>query len=91
VEVEYALSAAAGRLRPYAGVGYNRLEPRFDVGFTDVNGVEDNTQVKVGLNRMTAFGGLTWMPSAKFAASAEVYSAPEDVATIRVLARYGLN
>jgi hypothetical protein len=90
VEAEYGLSAASGRLRPYAGVGYNRLEPRFDVGFTYAGGAVDSTEVKVGLNRVTVFGGLTWMPSGQFAASAEVYSAPEDVATIRVLGRYAL-
>lgn len=32
-----------GRLRPYGGVGYNRLQPRFQVHFTDQFGQEEAT------------------------------------------------
>ncbi len=41
---------AAGRLRPYGGAGCNRLQPRFQVSFTNRLGGLDDRRVEVDLN-----------------------------------------
>ena len=67
---------AGGRLRPYVGGGYNRLEPRFQVNFTNQFGAVDSTRVEVNLNRGVVFGGATWQLTERLGVAAEVYSAP---------------
>ena len=78
---------AGGRLRPYLGVGYNRLQPRFQVNFTNQFGQVDSTRVAVNLNRGVAFGGATWQAAARLGVTAEIYAAPADAVTARVIVR----
>jgi hypothetical protein len=78
------------KVRPYLGVGYNRLEPRFQVNFTDADGDLDDRKVFVGLNRGTVFGGATWAASPGIGLSAEVYAVPADAVTGRVLLQVAL-
>jgi outer membrane protein W len=78
---------AGGRLRPYLGVGYNRLQPRFQVNFTNQFGQVDTTRVAVNLNRGVAFGGATWQAAARLGVTAEIYAAPADAVTARVIVR----
>ncbi len=73
------------RLRPYAGVGYSHLRPRFQVHFVDRQGLLDQRKVIVDLNRAMVFGGLTWLPGGRWAVTGEIYSAPADAVTGRVL------
>jgi hypothetical protein len=55
---EAVIGAGRGKVRPYAGVGYTMLRPRFQVDFTNAAGSTDNTQVNVNLERVALFGGV---------------------------------
>jgi hypothetical protein len=87
VDLAMGGSLAGGRLRPYGGAGYNRLQPRFQVNFTNQFGQVDNTRVKVDLNRFVVFGGATWQVAQRLGLTGELYVAPSDAVTGRVLFR----
>lgn len=78
---------AGGRLRPYLGGGYNRLQPRFQVNFTNQFGAVDSTRIEVNLNRGVVFGGGTWQLTDRLGVTAEVYAAPADAVTARLIVR----
>jgi hypothetical protein len=80
-------SMAGGRLRPYVGTGYSRLQPRFQVNFTNQFGVTDNTEVEVNLNRVAFFGGAGWQLSEGFAVTGEIYAVPADAVSGRLVVR----
>lgn len=82
-------SWAGGRLSPYVGTGYNRLEPRFRVDFTNAQGSTDRRRVEVELDRIVLFGGVSWRWSSTFQVTGEVYSAPADGATVRLVGAIG--
>ncbi len=89
--VEAAVGWALGStLRPYLGVGYNHLAPRFQVNFTDQFGVLDRRKVAVDLSRGVLFAGATWRATPALSLTGEVYSAPTDAVTARVAARVRL-
>jgi len=87
--VDFAVGGplAAGRLRPYAGLGYNRLQPRFRVNFTNQFGDLDDTQVAVDLDRLIMFGGATWQATQRVGVTGELYAATADAVTGRVVVR----
>lgn len=68
----------------YAGGGVTWLRPRFQVGFTDGQGIPDNTRILVNLTRAAAFGGLTLHLPNAFDVSGQLYAVPADVVTWRV-------
>ncbi|MFL5574484.1 MAG: hypothetical protein ACJ79S_00715 [Gemmatimonadaceae bacterium] len=76
-----------GRLRPYIGGGYNRLQPRFRVNFTNQFGIVDRTRVEVNLDRAVLFGGATLQVADPLTATTEVYAAPGDAVTVRLVVR----
>jgi hypothetical protein len=76
-----------GRLRPYLGGGYNRLEPRVQVNFTNQFGMVDSTRIEVNLNRAAVFGGATWQLADRLGVAAEVYAVPADAVTARLVVR----
>ncbi|MGH7702343.1 MAG: hypothetical protein ACREMO_04580 [Gemmatimonadales bacterium] len=76
--------------RPYVGFGYNRLQPRFRVNFTNRRGDTDRRRVEVDLNRLVVFGGASWVFSPRFEASGELYAAPSDAFSARVALRAAL-
>jgi hypothetical protein len=78
---------AGGRLRPYVGAGYNRLEPRFQVNLTNQFGMVDSTRIEVNLNRGVAFGGAVWQLADRLGVAAEVYAVPADAVTARLVVR----
>lgn len=80
-------SLAGGRLRPYGGAGYNRLQPRFQVNFTNRFGGQDHRRVTVDLDRLVVFGGATWQLAERLGLTGEVYAAPADAVTGRVIVR----
>jgi hypothetical protein len=86
-DVSLGWTMAGGRLRPYFGGGYNRLEPRFQVNFTNQFGMLDSTRIEVNLNRGVVFGGATWQLVERFGVTAEVYAAPADAVTGRLVVR----
>ena len=87
LDVSVGWTMAGGRLRPYLGSGYNRLEPRFEVNFTDQSGDNDRTHVDVNLDRMVLFGGAAWQFSPHLAITGEIYAATADAATGRIIVR----
>jgi hypothetical protein len=86
-DVALGQTMMGGRLRPYIGGGYNRLEPRFRVNFTNQFGTVDRTRVEVNLDRLVLFGGATWQVDDNYTATGEVYSAPADATTVRLVVR----
>jgi hypothetical protein len=89
-DVALGQTMRGGRVRPYIGGGYNRLEPRFRVNFTNQFGTVDRTRVEVNLDRAVLFGGATLQLPDHYTATAEVYSAPTDATTLRVVVRKAL-
>lgn len=67
----------------YLGAGFTSLRPRFKVGFIDALNNVDETEIEVDLTRVSAFAGGAWRATPRFALTAELYSVPEDLTTIR--------
>jgi hypothetical protein len=86
-DVSLGWTMAGGKLRPYVGGGYNRLEPRFQVNFTNQFGELDSTRIEVNLNRGVVFGGATWQLADRLGIAGEVYAAPADAVTARLVVR----
>lgn len=88
--IEAALGWALGtRIRPYVGVGYNHLEPRFRVNFTNQAGDVDRRRVTVDLDRGALFAGAT-VTVGSLELGGEIYSAPTDAVTGRAIGRLRL-
>lgn len=83
-------SLGRGQVQPYLGAGFNRLMPRFQVNFRNAQNQLDNRRVEVDLDRLALFGGFSWVASARWILSAELYSAPSDAVTGRMALRFGL-
>ncbi len=87
VDVAVGGPVAEGRLRPYGGVGYNRLQPRFQVNYTNQLGELDDRRVEVDLDRFVMFGGATWQTTDRLSVTGELYAVPADAITGRVIVR----
>jgi hypothetical protein len=87
VDVSVGWAMVGGRLRPYLGSGYNRLQPRFQVNFRNQFGDLDTTRLAVNLNRAVVFGGASWQLSEHLAVAGEIYASPADAATGRLVVR----
>ncbi len=87
IDIALGGSLAEGRLRPYGGVGYNRLKPRLQVNFTNSVGELDDRRVEVDLNRFVMFGGATWQATERLGVTGELYAAPADAITGRIVVR----
>jgi hypothetical protein len=86
--VNLAVGWTLGRgLRSYLGTGYTHLAPRFRVNFTNQFGVLDRRRVVVDLDRGVLFAGVSWTPNRLLELSSELYSAPTDAVTLRVMGR----
>ncbi|MEO6209983.1 MAG: hypothetical protein ABIQ10_07660 [Gemmatimonadaceae bacterium] len=91
LEGVYGVKSRGGRFEFFAGTGVSWLRPRFEVGFTNLDGIADHTQVEVNLRRWSVLGGATLHLPASFALTTEVYSVPKDVTTWRLAASYRLH
>ena len=89
-EGTFSLTTRDRRWAFWAGGGVNWLKPRFQVGFTDGAGFTDSTRVEINLTRGVVFGGVTAHVTRVFDLSAQVYSQPADVTTVRFAAGYSL-
>ncbi|HZF73013.1 MAG TPA: hypothetical protein VEZ51_06255 [Gemmatimonadaceae bacterium] len=71
----------------YGGVGANRIDPHFQVGFTDQTGNVDNTQVQLEnpVVRAALFGGVTEVLRQIFDVGVQVYSVPQDATLFRLM------
>ena len=91
VGIAAALGWSAGHgFFPYAGAGYNHLAPRFRVNFTNQFDVLDRRRVIVDLERGVLFAGASFRPRGRLELSGEIYSAPVDGVTGRVMLRVKL-
>ncbi len=90
--LEGILSTAAwdGRLAFYVGAGGNLLRPRFQVGFDNAQGFEDNTVIAVDINRVAMFTGFTAAVSSTVDLSAQAYGVRADGVTFRLGGGYRL-
>ena len=84
-EIAAGFAPRASGVSFYAGAGANRIDPHFQVGFTDGNGNVDRTEVelKSPLVRATVFGGVTAIVRQIFDAGAQIYSVPSDATLFR--------
>lgn len=71
----------------YGGAGANRIDPHFQVGFTDASGNVDVTQVQLDkpLVRAAVFGGVTAVLRRILDVGAQVYSVPADATLFRLM------
>jgi hypothetical protein len=71
----------------YGGAGANRIDPHFQVGFTDGAGGVDRTQVELEnpVTRASVFGGVTAVVRQILDIGAQVYSVPEDATLFRLM------
>lgn len=86
-EVAAGFSPGSNGISFYAGGGANRIDPHFQVGFTDANGVVDRTEVvlKEPVVRASVFGGITAVVKQILDVGAQVYSVPSDATLFRLM------
>src|SRR2546423_3216681 len=77
-----------GGLSFYGGLGVNRIDPHFQVGFTDGNGNLDMTQVELQNpeTRAALFAGITAVFRRILDVGAQIYSVPADATLFRLMA-----
>jgi hypothetical protein len=85
-EIAAGFAPGSGGISFYAGAGANRIDPHFEVGFTDLNGNVDATQVQLEnpITRATVFGGVTAVLRQILDVGAQVYSVPSDATLFRL-------
>lgn len=85
-EIAAGITPGSRALALYAGVGANRIDPHFQVGFTDANGNVDATEVQLDkpLTRATVFGGVTAMVREVFDIGLQIYSVPSDATLFKL-------
>jgi hypothetical protein len=86
-ELSAGFAPGVGGLAFYGGLGANRLDPHFQVGFTNGNGAVDETQVELEspVTRAAVFGGFTAVFRRIFDLGAQVYSQPSDATLFRLM------
>jgi len=85
-EIAAGIAPGSGRISFYAGAGANRIDPHFQVGFTDGNGNVDATEVELEkpLTRGAIFGGATAFLRQVLDVGLQVYSVPSDATLFRL-------
>ena len=85
-EIAASVAPGGGRVSFYAGGGANRLDPHFQVEFTNANGSVDNTRVELEnpIIRGAVFGGVTAIVNRIFDVGVQVYSVPTDATLFRI-------
>ena len=86
-EIAAGFAPGSGGIAFYLGGGANRIDPHFQVGFTDANGNVDRTEVelKSPLVRAAVFGGVTAIVRQIFDAGVQIYSVPADATLFRLM------
>jgi len=82
----YGTNPSKDTFHPDMFGGDNRIDPHFQVGFTDLNGNVDMTQVELEkpLMRATVFGGITAVFRRILDVGAQIYSVPSDATLFRL-------
>jgi hypothetical protein len=88
LELVFAATPRVHKLGVYAGIGADRIESRFQVGFTDVNGRTDSTrvQLKTPLLAGALLAGASMRHTSHLETGFQVYSVPGHSTTFRVAA-----
>jgi hypothetical protein len=86
-EAAVGIAPGAGTFSWYGGAGANRIDPHFQVGFTNANGTVDRTEVvlREPIVRATVFGGVTAVLRNILDIGAQVYSVPSDATLFRLM------
>ena len=86
-EAAVGFAPGSGLVSWYGGAGANRIDPHFQVGFTDANGNVDRTEVVLRdqVIRATVFGGVTAVLRNILDVGAQVYSVPSDATLFRLM------
>lgn len=85
VGADAAIIASLGpKISWYGGAGFASLKPRFTVGFQQLDGFYDHTLVVVDLTRFSLETGAAFLFRKALAVTAEVYSVPQDLTTVRI-------
>lgn len=86
-EIAAGFAPGDGGVSFYGGAGANRIDPHFQVGFTDGNGNVDMTEVQLEnpITRAAVFGGVTAVFRRIFDLGAQVYSVPTDATLFRLM------
>jgi hypothetical protein len=87
VEVAAGFAPGVRGISFYGGAGVNRIDPHFQVGFTDLAGIVDRNQVELQepVNRAAIFGGVTVVLRQILDIGAQVYSVPADATLFRLM------
>lgn len=85
-EIAAGITPTSRSIAVYAGVGANRIDPHFKVGFTDASGNVDATEVQLDepLTRATVFGGITALVREVLDIGLQIYSVPSDATLLRL-------
>ncbi|MFL5509987.1 MAG: hypothetical protein ACJ79J_10400 [Gemmatimonadaceae bacterium] len=86
-EISAGFAPGNGGISFYGGLGANRIDPHFQVGFTNGNGDVDQTQVELEspVTRGALFGGFTAVFGRILDLGAQVYSVPADATLFRLM------
>lgn len=84
--VEAVVATPPGAIRLHGGLGYSRLQPRFQVDFTNSVGTRDRRKVEVNLQRAAVLGGVTYQIG-RFDLTAEGYATFVDAISVRFVLR----
>ena len=86
-EAAVGFAPGDGGLSFYGGLGVNRIDPHFQVGFTDGNGNLDMTQVELQNpeTRAALFAGITAVFRRILDVGAQIYSVPADATLFRLM------
>lgn len=86
-EVAAGFAPGVRRISLYGGAGINRIDPHFQVGFTDLNGIADITRVELDkpAYRAAIFGGATAVLRQILDVGAQLYSVPSDATLFRLM------
>lgn len=86
-EVAAGFATGVRGMSLYGGTGVNRIDPHFQVGFTDLNGIADRTQVELNkpAYRAAIFGGVTVVLRQILDVGAQLYSVPADATLFRLM------
>lgn len=85
-EIAAGITPTSRAIALYAGLGANRIDPHFQVGFTDANGNVDRTRVQLDepLTRATVFGGISAVVRDVFDIGLQIYSVPSDATLVKL-------
>jgi hypothetical protein len=86
-DIAAGIAPGNGPFSFYGGLGANRIDPHFQVGFTSTNAGVDTTRVELEnpIVRAALFGGASGVFRRIFDVGVQIYSVPADVTLFRLM------